>query len=232
MSLKLFAVLLCALTSLAGCNWQNAYIEPVNTPAPPANPPVTASTPPQPANSGPAWPADVVEIALPPSGYTWAIPWCEAVCDTSRRSEVGTVSISSLKLHVIIKGEHFVAINQNFSSTMCGGLYIRSPWFGYGTPLAGTFEPIPFTLSGGYATVQPSDQQDKVYHWYSCGRSDIGNPSKVWVEARVKITGSACFQVGWDYWNADEDGDVKEGGSTRWYYDSDAPNWTVITLGY
>ena len=231
MKLHLFAIALVSLALLAGCGYQNPGRVPSGTPADPPNPPVTPNTPPQPANSGPIWPADQVEVAVPPSSYTWAIPWCEAICDTSHRNEVGTVSISYLKLHAIINNEHWILIDQEFDSVMCGGLYIRSPWFGYGTSQAGTYTPIPYTISGGYATVQPSDQQDKVYHWYSCGRCYTGNPQKVWVEARVKITGSACFQLGWDYWTADEGGDDLEGGSTRWYYNTDAPNWTIISLG-
>ncbi len=223
----------CALMLVAACVTgcvQKA--PPPEPPASPANPPVTTNTPTQPPNSGPTWPTDVVEIATPPPNFHWAIPWCEAVCDTRRRDVVGTVSIKYLRLYAQFNGSDYLIIDQSFADVMCGGLYIRSPWFGYGTSQAGTYEPMPYTIQSGYGTVEPSDQQDKVYHWYSCGRSFLpAAPGKVWVEAQLKITGSACFQLGWDYWDADENGNAQEGGSTRWYYDSDCPDWTVITLG-
>ncbi|HEY1601092.1 MAG TPA: hypothetical protein VGG64_15930 [Pirellulales bacterium] len=188
-----------------------------------------------PPNSGP--PNGIVKRRTPPPGMQAAIAWLEAIQDTRRRNEPGKVEVDWLALHAVVDGADRVLKQENFDDTICGGLYMRKPWFGDGSLAGNRFLELPATFGGGAATLKVSDRPEKVWHWYGCGRSTLPpGTDRVWCEARVRLTGSAALSLGLDYWR-DEDiqydphrKTIVEAGDTRWFTDADLSDWTVISF--
>jgi hypothetical protein len=189
----------------------------------------------RPPDSGPD--NGYVKHRSPPPGMQAAIAWLAAIHDTRRRDERGTVEIDWLTLHAVVDGQDRVLKKEDFTDTICGGLYMRRPWFGNGTLAGNRSLELTAVFADGAATITVSDRPDKVWHWYGCGRSTLPvGTERVWCEARVRLRGSAVLSLGLDYWR-DEDVEfhpnrknIIEAGDTRWLTDADLPDWTVISF--
>lgn len=226
-------LVVCSLAQARKRRWSPTAPTTPTSPTQPGQP----TTPTQPApynpppNSGPVF-DNVVKSSTAPRGYGAAIPWWEAIVDT-RIAGSGTVSVDYLQLWATIGGVDQIVSNSDYGTRgLSGGMFMRIPvWYGNG----GAFVPLTqYTLTNaapGYVVVAPTDPT-VVYHvWATDGQHvDVSQASRVWVVARVKISGSAAFDLGWDYWSPDGSS-ASEGGSTRWYEAADCPDWTVITLG-
>lgn len=192
----------------------------VQNPTPPANESL-------PSNSS-GFLTDTVEISPPPAKNPWAIPWAEAIIDTSR-GQSGTVVMSYLRLYATINGVTQLVSDSTYTQVpMAGGYFVRSPWFGgNGVPIS--LWQLPPQLGG--ITVNLTNP-NIIYHWWaSNGRVNISGATDVWVQCQVMLTGAGAFDFGYDFWTAEDNGSVLEGASTRFYWAADCPTLKVLTIG-
>jgi hypothetical protein len=180
-----------------------------------------------PANTG-----ESIDLPAPPAGFRAAVCWMQAVQDTLGEGE-SRVETDWMRLYAVVDGRDVQIANDDFQAgQVCGGLYTRYPWFGGNvqTPMRSEF-------LGGHLLLRPSENADKVYHWWNCERASLPEgTTTVWAQARIRIHGPAAVQAGIDYWR---DLDVQYGGynvnnreaaSSAWFYD-DEPGWQIITVG-
>jgi hypothetical protein len=146
------------------------------------------------------------------------------------------VEVDWMRVHAIINGVDTILLEDTFDIPTqemdSYGLYSRNPWFA-GDRLAD----MPFTVQNSSLIMEPSLNQNRVYHWWNTSRKLIpSGTSRIWFEARVRVTGGAGVQAGIDYWKdltADYAGlDVNntEAGASDWYGNSTL-DWQIVTVG-
>jgi hypothetical protein len=158
------------------------------------DPPVSAScTPPPEATRSVSYAA----FWRSPFGFRGATPWLSIVHQEGQ-SAASQVEIDYIRLWADIdKGPRIVSANEYENGIFGGQLADRSPWFREGSVLA-----MPAEIRGGVLIIRPSDHRTKVWHPYLelLPRVDINRARRVWMEARVRITGPALVQAGLDHW--------------------------------
>ena len=118
-------------------------------------------------------------------------------------------------------------VNDDYTQVaMTGGDYQRVPWYG-GNGVPKDLWTKPATPGG--ITISLTDPNN-IYHFFNGSHPSIAGASHLWVQATVKVTGSAVFDIGWDYYDS-QGNYVAEGASTRLYWATDLPVTTTLTLG-
>lgn len=169
---------------------------------------------------------DTVEVFPPPKTGTNVNPWCEAFNDT-RIAGTGTVLIQYMRLYASINNQTVCLVNDDYTQVaMTGGDYTRWPWYG-GTGIPNSLWSLPATPGG--ITLQINNANN-IWHFFNGSHPSIVGAAHLWVQVAVKITGSAVFDFGWDYYDA-EGNYVTEGASTRPYGAADCPSTTILTIG-
>lgn len=174
--------------------------------------------------------------ATPPVGFTAAVGWMQAI-DILGTGATSTVEVDWMRVHAVVNGIDTIILEDTFdvhTGAMDGyGLYSRNPWFA-GDKLA----VMPFTISNGTLMLNPGANPNRVYHWWNTSRCLIDpGTTRVWFEARVRVSGGAGVQAGLDYWKdlsapyAGHNVNNTEAGTSNWYGNSTA-EWQVISVGH
>lgn len=172
----------------------------------------------------------------PPEGFPVVVGWMQAI-DITGQGEESLVEIDWMRLYCQVDGADVLLKEDTFDAETVAmssyGLYLRDPWFGQDD----YHESMPFLVEDSLLVMEPHLNPDRVYHWWNTSRAEIPvGATKVWFEARVRITGGAGVQAGMDYWistDADWCGwDVcnSEAGASDWFGNSTS-EWQIITVG-
>jgi hypothetical protein len=173
-------------------------------------------------------------LAVLPPGFTAALGWMQAI-DIRGQGAPSTVEIDWMRLHAIVNGVDTIIMVEEFSIRTSAmdyfGLYGRSPWFA-GDRLGA----MPFTVNNGAMTMEPGTISDRVFHWWTPRVTIPAGATRVWFEARIRVTGGAGVQCGIDFWrdvNAPYAGpnvNNVESGASDWFGDSTS-DWQNIAVG-
>jgi hypothetical protein len=170
-------------------------------------------------------------VPMPPE-FTSAMPWGIAIADTRVPDyKNATVEIAHIEFICRADGHDFV-LNDDRGAVR-GGLYGRDPWFG-----TDVHEPIPLTYSDDHSVVilRVGGRPERVWHfWAASPRANLpsGHLEGCTVKARVRISGGALLQVGFDYWRSSTvgygpGGNNHEAGASDMYFAS--PDWQEVTF--
>ncbi len=173
--------------------------------------------------------------AIPPLGFTAVVGWMQAI-DIHGKGSTCKVEVDWMRLHALVDGIDTILYEDNFKSYVPAmnyyRLYDRKPWFKDNENTI-----MPFTIENSSLVMEPSLYPQRIFHWWNTSRSMVKkNTSRIWFEARVRITGDAGVQAGIDYWkdlNADWAGyDVNntEAGASNWFGNS-TDDWQIISVG-
>jgi hypothetical protein len=173
--------------------------------------------------------------ALPPSGFTAVVGFMHAI-DIDGTGAASKVEVDWIQLYATINSVDVLILEDKYDSYTSAmdwyGLYQRNPWYD-GDRLAA----MPWALENGSLVLEPSLYPQLIFHWWNTARSSIpAGASRVWFQARVRITGGAGVQTGIDYWKdltatyAGPDANNREAGASDWFGNSTA-DWQIITVG-
>lgn len=173
------------------------------------------------------------DLPAPPAGYPVGIGWLIALDDTGLDGP-SLVETDWMRLHAVVDGVDTVIAAEEFEALPEDrphyGLYRRQPWFG------GEYrEPMPYSLAEGKLVIEPDLRPDVVFHWWTKRVVVPAGTSRVWFEARVRITGGAHVQAGIDYWrqlDSRSTGPVVnnvEAGASLW--ECAADQWLIVSVG-
>ena len=171
-----------------------------------------------------------------PAGFSRGVAWAQVATTTEQGGEGGIAFIDYLRLieideqgnEKIIAEENYEENNSLSLDKKKGGLYSRQPnWFA-----DDKHQPIQNScLENGYLVLKADESPNKILHWWT-DRAEAQNGFRHVVEARFKLQGKICLQLGLDYWKdkkADHNGWHKEcvgtnnceGFISKWYCSSD-----------
>ncbi|AGY57151.1 hypothetical protein [Gloeobacter kilaueensis] len=175
-----------------------------------------------------------VSAPTPPAGYTSATPWGVAVFDTrSPAGSAGVVEVQNLKLTCDVNGVA-TTLADSATSYLGGGLYERDPWFANAES-----DNLPMPLAQNTSTASwyfaPNTVSDRIWHFWA-GRANFSTSASVsncHVYGKMRATGRALVQLGWDWWSSSTSPDQGygannvQGAQSPWIFVS--PNWQEIT---
>lgn len=165
--------------------------------------------------------------------------------DDQRVQDGSRVELDYLRMYARVNGsDQLVSSDEYDNGVVGGGLFPRRPWFG-GSQIATVASRASF--SNGVVNIPLEGCPECVWHvWVE----DYPRPlfptgtSRVWVEARFRIVGTAVAQLGWDYYrnqsdigcdidqNGTQDPGYCEAGKSHWIFPTSADGgWQTITLG-
>jgi hypothetical protein len=194
-------------------------------------------------------PHPIAYYEFPPKpGFSAALGWMQAIQIQDSDNLPSKVEVDWMKLHAIVNGVDTVIYADHFDSPTDAddcksladamkfyGLYNREPWF-----RCDRIRDMPFKVKNDNLVLNPSERPGYVFHWWNTSRSPIpADASKIWFEARVRITGGAGVQAGIDYWRG-EDPEIKyegydvnntEAGTSDWYGNS-STEYQIIRVGH
>lgn len=171
----------------------------------------------------------------PPAGYPAVVGLMHAI-DINGTGTPSKVEVDWMRLYGTVNGQTTLLYEDTFDTHTSlmdwYGLYSRNPWYA-GDKLAS----MPFVIQNSSLIIEPSLIPNRIYHWWNTSRVLIpAGTTRVWLEAKVRITGGAGVQAGLDYWvstSASWNGtDVNntEAGASNWYGNS-TTDWQIITIG-
>ncbi len=172
----------------------------------------------------------------PPEGFSAVLGWMQAI-NIYGTGEPSEVEVDWMRLHAVLNdGSDIVLLEDDFDNELPSywyfGLYLRDPWFGDDD----YHEPMPFLVEDSSLIISPNTDPDRVFHWWT-DRVDVPEDvERIWLEARVRISGLCGVQAGIDYWRnldaewAGDNGNNIEAGASDWYGNS-TTDWQVISVG-
>lgn len=182
------------------------------------------------------WKHGYTKLTTPPVGFKTGVAWLQAIYDQKSKDKA-LVDIDWLRLYARVGDKDTLIASDEYNNNQaCGGLWDRTPWFGNvdGTT-EGKSTTMPQTFNNGSLILEINKSTDKIWHWWNCSRAIIPeNASRVWMEARVKITGPALVQAGIDYWKAidttyaGKEINNKEAAVSNWYVEN--KDWQIISI--
>lgn len=162
-----------------------------------------------------------------PAGFPQGLAWMIAVQDT-RRQDTATVEVAWMRLHATVNGQDSIIALDDYGTGagqqpfVTGDLGSRSNWF------AEQNGNVAKSFTATSMIVQPSDQPDMGYHWWSNIRGTIpAGATNVWAEAMVKVSGSGVVEIGVDY----QGPSGIRNGSGSGFTTFASPDWKIITAG-
>lgn len=175
-------------------------------------------------------------LLAPPAGFSSALMWMEAIQDLDN-PETGVIEVEWMKLLALVDGQVVTISDDQFDEPLGwtpGGLYLRDPWYGIGTPWLNHEWPMEVEWSGGKMIIR-LEQTNRIYHWWTPERPLLpAGVDRMWAEARVRISGGAMVGAGIDYWRtpdaqwAGTEVNNREAGGTGWYTAWDG--WQTISI--
>lgn len=177
-----------------------------------------------------------IKHLVPPNNFKASLAWMQTIHDT-RKEGNSKVEVDWLKLYARVDGEDKLILMDEYNEKACGGLWKRNPWFGsvLGLFQTGGLDEFPVEIKEGILIIEPHERPKKVWHWWTCERAEIpSNIERVWMEARVRITGPALVQTGIDFWRdlkvgyAGKNVNNVEAAVSDWYFEDE--EWQIITL--
>lgn len=178
------------------------------------------------------WPHGHDGPLTPPAGFLATVGWLQALDDTGVSGQ-SLVEVDWMRLHAVVNGVDRVLAVEEFDRVTTNmtyyGLYRRNPWFA-GDKIGS----MPYTLSSGAMVIEPSARPDMVYHWWTDRALVPSGTTRVWFEARIRITGGAHVQGGIDYWRdlnvgwAGTNVNNTEGGVSEW--ECQPGQWLTISV--
>lgn len=153
---------------------------------------------------GALWRKETLHFLSPPEGFHTFVGWINAAtispCAEST-TPPPTIEIHSLKIITIGPGENDIASQEIpllDSEHFVGRLFPRFPqWF---DQTQGWSETNILRENNGDLLIDLSTVPLRVYHAWSNPRTMVGPDQKTFLEAEVRITGTARLQLGLDYW--------------------------------
>ena len=149
--------------------------------------------------------------------------WGIAIADTRVAGyQQATVEIAHTRLTCRVDGRDII-LNDD-SGSVRGGLYRRNPWFG-----TNTHDVMPMKYSPNHSVIlDVGTRPNRVWHfWAASPRQTLpaGKLEGCTVTMRVRISGPALLQVGFDYWRDTtvgygSGGNNHEAGASGWYLPS------------
>ena len=153
---------------------------------------------------GAIWKQEKVLRQSVPAGFSTAVAWAQVATTTEQGGEGGIAFIDYLRLiEIDDKGEGKIITEENYENSDSpsldkkkGGLYCRQPrWFA-----DDKHQPIENScVENGCLVLKADETPDKILHWWT-DRTKVKNGSRHVVEARFKLQGKICIQLGLDYW--------------------------------
>lgn len=170
-----------------------------------------------------------------PSEFTAVVGWMQSI-DIKGTGVNNTVEVDWMKLHAIINGVDTVIFEDTFDKHTPEmdyyALYKRSPWFE-----GDNQDSMPFTVQNSIMIMNPSNAPNRIFHWWNTKRSPVPTTSsRIWFEAKIRITGGAGVQAGIDYWKdltapySGLDVNNTEAGVSDWLGNSTS-DWQIISVG-
>lgn len=158
----------------------------------------------------------------PPPGMTAVLFWGVAIHDTR---QVGTSEVLIDWQRMVCRvGERDVEVDRNdFDRSVSGGLCAKRPWC---ADMSGSL-PATIDAARGVAILRPASSPEQVFHWWGTYAWPEGRPaipagaSRCWTEARVKVTGPALVQIGFDWYP----GRTGAGGASGGVVEGAVSNW-------
>jgi len=176
-----------------------------------------------------------LRVLSPPPGATAVLFWGVALHDT-RGAGTSEVLVDWERLLCRVGTQDIEVDRNDFGQNMPGGLCLKRPW------CADMVDGLPVSIDTlhGAAVLQPALRPDHVFHWWGTYAWPEGRPAipmgatRCWVEARVKITGPALVQIGFDWYPSRTGaggaaGGVVEGAVSNWIGASN--EWQVLSVG-
>ncbi len=167
---------------------------------------MSCATPPK-YPDGAIWKGEKVIRQQVPAGFSEkpaAVGWAQVATTTEQGGQDGIAFIDYLRLievgehgnEKIIAEENYEENNSLSLDKKKGGLYGRQPsWFANDK-----HEPIQNScLENGFLVLKAYETPEKILHWWTA-RAEVKNGSRHVVEARFKLQGKVCLQLGLDYW--------------------------------
>ncbi len=153
---------------------------------------------------GAIWKQQNVLRQKAPAGFSTAVAWAQVATTTEQGGEGGIAFVDFLRLieineqgdEKIITEENYDQSDSPFLDKKKGGLYSRQPnWFA-----DDKHQPIQNScLENGCLVLKAEETPDKILHWWT-SRAEVKNGSHHVVEAKFKLQGKICLQLGLDYW--------------------------------
>jgi len=157
---------------------------------------------------------------LPQANHVRITGWLQALTDNNiigdSKIEVDYVRVYGRRGNdsVLLVSHEYDSYNSNDD----GGLYLRYPFFP--SQEFDDNDPMPGTVKDGILTFNPSDVQDKVWHWWSHWHQTpmIFDYDSYKMVCRIRISGHAVVQGGIDFRDAAEK--TYELGVSEWYFEN------------
>jgi hypothetical protein len=166
---------------------------------------------------------------------TYAGAWLDVVNDTnisgSAKVEIDWMRLMGRKSN----GSVVILREETYTSSADGGLFGRYPWYG-----SNGYSSLPYTISAGTCVLYPHQRSDRIYHLWAARRTQIPSGyTKIWVETRVRVSGSGAIKAGFDWMQESSAGPRWSGGKldnwgegARGYWRGNTKGaWVVITAG-
>jgi len=177
----------------------------------------------------------------PPAGYNSVIAWAQALIGETKYGNTGKVIIENLSLWEVKNGQRNLVTDKIVSwNTVWGFMLNKSDWY---VPNKWVCPPEPqpcnlTTTDGvnvtpeGYVELNVSTNPSKIYHFWNTEwpRPSAEQNSTYYVKAKVKTTGNAMIQIGFDYWETVDGGDHLEAAYSDWLCNTGG-EWQEVTAG-
>lgn len=149
-------------------------------------------------------------------------PWFQVLHDYRYPDSVSKIEVDYFELYYRIGNENKLMIREDYSDgfdqTSEGGLYSRYPFL---SSCNDGHTQMPANCPNGVLTFYPSDNKNKLYHfWLQPGINRVSN-DRYYLIAKLKITGPASIQAGIDF-TPDGTSAINhiELGASNWYFES------------
>ncbi|HEY1598094.1 MAG TPA: hypothetical protein VGG64_00730 [Pirellulales bacterium] len=183
------------------------------------------------------WPPEkgVVVSSTPPRSYGYASCWFYALNDLYNPA-AATVYVDYLRVYALVNGKTVLVNNSDYGTgagkqpTAAGDWTIRYNAADNTTLI----DEIPGVVADGWAAdyliTKPTNHPTYATQlWNDVPQQIPAHASKVWVEARLLVQGSAVCEIGIDWYNSQ--GVYGGNGSFSGFQIFASPNWQVVDFG-
>lgn len=153
--------------------------------------------------NGAIWKREVILFETAPQGFKTAVAWWQVATGSPENGGNAEVSFDYVRLiEKDANGKERIIAEEDFDSNAPslnpknGGLFTRQPnWFADNNSL-----PVKNSvIENGSLTLDAAKTPNHIIHGWT-DRAKIKPNAHYYAEARIKIKGQACVQLGLDYW--------------------------------
>jgi len=153
--------------------------------------------------NGAIWKEEKILRPTAPEGFSSVLGWAQvAMVNTEETGGKARVYVVYLRLiesdgeNEKIIAEEKYDVDMPYLSSGSGGLFTREPkWFA--NDEHGVIKNS--LIKNGNLILDAAETPDKILHWWT-SRSEARSGVRYLVEAKIKIEGQVCLQLGLDYW--------------------------------